>query len=122
LRIVVWVLGAWIALRWLGFIVGLLRIRRFEGPVRREARRTVVGRGAWNIFFTVAWLYAFAAVDNRQPEEQLVGFLAAVMMCSLFVGIASFFMQPEERDPRTLEICRLRPLPDATTEAEAQPT
>lgn len=79
--------------------------------MRREARRTVVGRGAWNIAFTIVLVYIWAAVDHRQPGEQFVGFLAAVMMCSLFVGIASFFMQPEDRNRDTLEICRLRPMP-----------
>jgi hypothetical protein len=112
LRIVAGVVAAWVAWRWLGFFVGLVRIRRFEkGPLRREARRTVINRGAFNVFFSVAAGYLWAAVYRIDFTEVFVGFLAATMMCSLAIGIAAAFMQPEERNPETLEICRLRPLP-----------
>jgi hypothetical protein len=97
----------------LGFFFGVVRVRKFEGPARREARRTVIGRGAWNVFFSVALVYLWASIYDRQPGETFVGFLAAAMMCSLAIGIASGFMQPEERTPATLEICRVRPLRDA---------
>jgi hypothetical protein len=112
LRIAAWVVTVWVAWRWLGFFAGLVRIRSFEkGPSRREARRTVINRGAFNAFFSVAAAYLWAVVYKLDFTEPFVGFLSAVMMCSLAVGIASAFMQPEKRDPRTLEICRLRPLP-----------
>jgi hypothetical protein len=114
LRVVAIVVSAWIAWRWLGFFVGLLRVRRFEkGPLRREARRTVINRGAINVFFSVAAVYLWAVVYKVDFTEVFVGFLAALMMCSLAVGIASAFMQPEERNRETLEICRLRPMPGA---------
>jgi hypothetical protein len=42
-----------------------------------------------------------------QPSDVFVGFLAAAMMCSLAIGVASAFMQPQERDPATLDVCRV---------------
>jgi hypothetical protein len=109
LRVVAALLSAWVAWRWLGFFVGLLRLRGFErGPVRREARRTVIARGALNVFFSVAVLYVWFVELDRQPGEVFVGFLAAAMMCSLAIGVAAGFMQPEERTPETLDVCRLR--------------
>ena len=101
MRIVAGLLTAWIAWRWLGFFVGLVRVRRFDGPVRREARRTVIARGAWNVFLSVAVIYLWAAVSEIQPGEAFVGFLAATLMCSLAVGIVAWFMQPrcEHRRP-----------------------
>jgi hypothetical protein len=118
LRIVAALLTVWVAWRWLGFAVGLLRVRRFEGPVRREARRTVIGRGAWNVFLSVVVVYLWAAVTREQPGEAFVGFLAATLMCSLVVGIVAGFMQPEPRTPETLSICSLRPV----VEREDQPS
>jgi hypothetical protein len=109
-RVVAALLSAWIAWRWLGFVVGLLRIRRFKGPVRREARRTVVGRGAWNVLFTVVVIYVWAAISREQPGDVFVGFLAAAMMCALAVAAIAGFMQPAERTPETLSICRVGPL------------
>lgn len=110
MRWVAWILTVLIAWRWLGFLVGLTRIRRFQGIARREARRTVIARGAWNVFFSVAVVYLWASIFDRQPGETFVGFLAAAMLCSLAIGIIAGFMQPEERTPATLEICRLKPL------------
>jgi hypothetical protein len=108
LRVVAAVLTVWIAWRWLGFFVGIARVRGFEGPPRREARRTVIARGAWNVFFSVIAVYLWALVTREQPGETFVGFMAAAMMCSLAIGIACGFMQPEERTPETLDVCRLR--------------
>jgi hypothetical protein len=106
LRIVAAVLTAWIAWRWLGFVVGFVRLRRFvKGPVRREARRTVIVRGALNVFLSVAALYLWASVLERQPGDTFVGFLAATMMCSLAIGVAAWLMQPEERTPSTIGLC-----------------
>lgn len=110
MRIVATVLTAWIVWRWIGFGVGLGRVRRFDGPVRREARRTVIARGAWNIFFSVAVTYLWAGVNDAQPSDVFVGFLAAALMCSLAIGIIAWFMQPEERTIETLSICSLRPI------------
>lgn len=107
MRLAAVVLTAWTAWRWIGFFVGLLRIRTFRRPLRREARRTVINRGAINIFVSVAALYLWAFALRLQLTNVFVGFLAAAMMCSLAVGIASAFMQPEHRDPETLEICRI---------------
>jgi hypothetical protein len=110
LRIAAGLLSVWVVWRWLGFVIGLTRIRRFDGPVRREARRTVIGRGAWNVFFSVALIYLWAAVSREQPGEVFVGFLAAALMCALAVAIVAGFMQPEERTPETLSICRVGPI------------
>ena len=101
--------SAWVAWRWIGFLLGLVRIREFEGPLRREARRSVIARGALNVFFSVAALYLWACVLDAQPGETFVGFLAAAMMCSLAIGVAAGFMQPEERTPETLDVCRVHP-------------
>lgn len=101
-------MSAWVAWRWLGFVAGLWRLRRFDDrAVRAEARRTVIGRGAYNVFFSVVVVYLWASVMNIQPGETFVGFLAAAMMCSLAIAIISFFMQPQERDPSTLDVCRV---------------
>jgi hypothetical protein len=106
LRIVAAVLTVWIAWRWLGFVVGLVRLRRYEkGPVRREARRTVVVHGALDVFLSVGALYLWASVLEVQPSDTFVGFLAATMMCSLAVGVASWLMQPQERTPSTIGLC-----------------
>jgi hypothetical protein len=107
LRVVAWLFSVWIGWRWLGFLLGLVRIREFDGRVRREARRTVIARGAFNVFFSVAALYLWAAILGEQPGEAFVGFMAAAMMCSLAIGIAAGFMQPEERTPETLDLCRV---------------
>jgi hypothetical protein len=96
--------GAW---RWIGFLVGLGRLRFFKGPARREARRTVITRGALNVFFSVGVVYVWAFALELQLAETFVGFLAATMMISLAVGTASAFMQPENRTPETLDVCRL---------------
>ena len=107
LRLVALLLSAWVAWRWLGFFVGLVRVRAFEGPVRREARRTVIGRGAWNVVVSVVLLYVWALVLRLQPGDALVGFLGATLMCSVVIGVAAGFMQPERRTPETLEVCRV---------------
>jgi hypothetical protein len=108
LRVGAALLSAWVGLRWLGFLLGLVRLRSFErGGVRREARRTVIARGAWNVFFSVIAVYVWSSVTREQPSETLVGFMAAALMCSLLFGVAAFFMQPEERTPETLEVCRI---------------
>ncbi len=108
MRVAATLLSAWVAWRWLGFFVGLFRLRRFQGPVRREARRTVIARGALNVFFSVVIVYLWSVEISVQPGETFVGFLAATMMCSLAVGVAAAFMQPQDRTPETLEVCRLR--------------
>jgi hypothetical protein len=109
-RWVAWILSVLIAWRWLGFLVGIARIWRFQGAARREARRTVIARGAWNVFLSVAVLYLWLSILDRQPGETFVGFLAAAMLCSLALGIVAGFMQPEQRTPATLEVCRIFPL------------
>jgi hypothetical protein len=122
LRIVAALLTVWIAWRWLGFFVGLVRVGRFDGPVRREARRTVIARGAWNVFLSVAVVYLWAVAAHEQPGDAFVGFLAAVLMCSLAVGIVVGFMQPEVRTPATLSICRLWPIVEEETSTSPEPT
>lgn len=96
------------AWRWLGFLVGLGRLSKFRGPARREARRTVISRGALNVFGSVAVVYAWAFALELQLAETFVGFLAAAMMISLAIGLAAAFMQPEKRTPETLDVCRIR--------------
>ncbi len=106
MRIVATVVSVWIAWRWIGFFVGIVRVRGFEkGADRREARRSVIARGAINVFLSVAVLYLWASVEHQQPNDVFVGFLAAAMMCSLAIGVATAFMQPQERNPETLNIC-----------------
>ena len=101
------VLTLWTAVRWLGFGLGILRLQRFKaGPTRREARRTVINRGAINVFLTVGSLFLWAESEELRMAQSFVGFLAAAMMCSLAVGVAAAFMQPEDRTPETVGICR----------------
>jgi hypothetical protein len=105
-RWVAFILSVWTAVRWLGFTLGILRLARFEGIVRREARRTVINRGAINVFLSVASLLLWAEALQLRMAPTFVGFLAAAMMCSLAVGVAAAFMQPEERTAETVGICR----------------
>lgn len=111
LRVVAWVLTVWVAWRWLGFLRGFIRMFGFEpGPVRSEARREVVGRGAYNVLFTVVAVYLWADVWDAELGEAFVGFLAAAMTCSVAIGIASRFMQPQERTRATVGICSVLPM------------
>jgi hypothetical protein len=107
LRVVAALASVWVAWRWVGFVVGLGRLGRFRGRVKREARRTVLNRGALNVFFSIATVYLWAFALDLQLGETFVGFLAAMMMCSLAVGVALAFMQPRNRTPETLEVCRV---------------
>jgi hypothetical protein len=107
LRFLGTVAGIWVAWRWLGFLAGLLRVHTFTGPPRREARRSVIGRGALNVFFSVGVVYIWAFALELQLAEPFVGFLAATMMISLAIGTAAAFMQPEQRTPETLDVCRI---------------
>lgn len=107
MKVAAFVLSAWTSLRWLGFLLGLTRVPLFKGPQRREARRTVVNRGAINVFLSVVAVYLWAVAARVQLTEVFVGFLAAASMCSLAIAMASAFMQPEERTPETIGICRL---------------
>lgn len=97
----------WVIWRWLAFLVGIGRLRFFTGPVRREARRTVVAFGAITVFLTVAVIYMWAFALELQLAETFVGFLAAMMTISLAIGVAVTFMQPEQRRPETIGVCRL---------------
>ena len=106
-RIIAILVSVWVGWRWIGFLLGITRIWKFQGPVRREARRSVVARGAINVFLSVALLYLWAAIERLQPSDVFVGFLAAAMMCSLAIGVASAFMQPQVRTPETLDVCRV---------------
>jgi uncharacterized membrane protein (DUF441 family) len=100
---------AWAAWRWLGFVAGTLRIRRYPaGPVRKEARRAVVQSGSWTIWVTTGAVVAWMAAADVRLTENFGGFVAAVLMGSLAVGVAAAMMQPAERTPETLDICRLR--------------
>lgn len=100
------VLTIWTCVRWLGFGLGILRLKRFIGPVRREARRTVINSGAINVFLSVGSLFLWAESEQLRLSPSFVGFLAAAMMCSLAVGVAAAFMQPEVRTPETVGLCR----------------
>ena len=106
MRWVALILSIWTGVRWLGFVLGVLRLKRFTGPPRREARRTVINRGAVNVFLSVASLLLWAEANQLRMAPSFVGFLAASMMCSLAVGVAAAFMQPEERTAETVGICR----------------
>ena len=115
MRVAAAILSLWAAWRWLGVLAGTVRVRRFEGRIRREARRTVVTRAALTVFVSVAAFYTWAVALRLQPVADLVGLLAALMMGSLAAGIVAALMQPAERTPETLDVCRLRrpPLPAA---------
>lgn len=102
------VLSAWAAWRWLGVAAGLTRLRRFRGQVLREARRTVITRAALTVFVSTAAFYTWAVELRLQPAQDLVGLIAATMTISLAIGIAAAIMQPHERTPETLDVCRLR--------------
>lgn len=108
MRAVAIALTVYAAWRWLRFLLGASRVHRFVGPVRREARRSVVAHGALDVFLSTAAFYAWAQVWERQPTETFVGFVAAVLMISLVVAVAAAFMQPPERTPETLTLFRLR--------------
>lgn len=95
------------AWRWLGFFAGLTRLHKYRGPPHREARRTVVSRGALNVFGSVIVVYTWAFALELQLAETFVGFLAATMMISLALGVVVAFMQPEERTPETLDVCKI---------------
>lgn len=107
MRVVAALLTAWATWRWIGFVAGAVRLRRFESPVRREASRAVVARGAWNIFLSVVVVYGWALHLELQPNDAFVGFMAAAMMCSAAIGVIAWFMQPEERNAETLDVCRV---------------
>ena len=92
MRWIAFVLSVWTAVRWLGFALGILRLARFQGPIRREARRTVINRGAINVFLSVASLFLWAEALQLRMSQSFVGFLAAAMMCSLAIGVAAAFM------------------------------
>jgi hypothetical protein len=106
-RVVALLLSIWIGWRWIGFLAGITRVRQFEGIVRREARSTVITRGALNVFLSVGALYLWAAALHRQPSNVFVGFLAATMMISLAIGVMNALMQPQERTPEVLDVCRV---------------
>ncbi|MGH2759070.1 MAG: hypothetical protein ACRDKJ_05835 [Actinomycetota bacterium] len=99
--------SAYVAWRWIGFFAGLTRLHEYSGPPHREARRTVISRGALNVFGSVVAVYLWAFALELQLAETFVGFLAAMMMISLAIGVAAVFMQPEERTPGTLDVCRV---------------
>lgn len=108
MRVVAILLSVWAGWRWVGFLLGLLRVRRFRGPARREARRAVVGRGAFNVLWSVVAFYAWVDALAIVPTQLLIGFIAGTLMVTLVVGVTAGFMQPAERTPETLGICRLR--------------
>lgn len=104
-------LALWVTARWVGFVAGAVRARRFTGSVRKEARRAVVGRAALNVVLSVATLYAFALALDLQPTETFVGFLGAVTIFALVAWATAGFMQPADRTRETLELFGLRPRP-----------
>ena len=101
-------LGAWAALRWTGFAVGWARMRRLDGQVRGEARRSVVVRASLNVFVSVAALYAWSAALRLAPAPGLVGLMALLMVLALVAAVTAGFMQPAERSPESLDLFRLR--------------
>lgn len=107
MRVVAAVLSAWVAGRWVGFVVGLTRIGRFDGPVRREARRAVITRGALNVSLSIGVVYLWSFALRLDLAETFVGFLAACMTISLAAGAAARLMQPSARIPHTVAICHL---------------
>lgn len=107
MRVLAIAASAYVAWRWIGFFLGLTRLHEYRGPAHREARRTVVSRGALNVFGSVIAVYLWAFAQELQLAETFVGFLAAMMMISLALGVVAVFMQPEERTPQTLDVCRI---------------
>ena len=108
MRIVASLLTAWVAFRWLGLLAGLLRIRRLDPSLGREARRAAVSHVAIDVFLSVSGLYAWAYALRLQPVDRFVGLMAAVLMLSLVTGVLAWFMQPEERSPEVWRIFRFR--------------
>lgn len=116
-------LGAWAAWRWIGFVAGLVRLLGLDGATRREARRTLIGHGAIDVFFSVCAIYLWALALDAQPTETFVAFMAATVMISLAVGVASRLMQPPVRLPHTIGIARiLAATPDTPVEPVGTPT
>ena len=108
MRLVASLVTLWAALRWLGLLTGLVRMRKLTGPVRREARRSAIGHLAIDVFVSVAALYSWAFALQLQPVGRFVGLMAAVMMISLCAAVMTWFMQPEERTPEVWALFRLR--------------
>ena len=96
------------AVRWLGLILGLARIRKLDRSLRREARRSAVSHACIDVFLSVAALYAWAYALRLQPVERFVGLMAGVLMFSLVLGVLTWFMQPQERSPKVWGLFRLR--------------
>ena len=107
MRVLAVAASVYVAWRWIGFFAGLTRLHEYKGAPRREARRTVISRGALNVFGSVVAVYLWAFALELQLAETFVGFLAATMMISLAIGVAAVFMQPEQRTPETLDVCRI---------------
>ena len=109
MRVVASLVTLWAVLRWLGLIAGLIRMRKLDGPVRREARRSAIGHLSLDVFLSVAALYSWAFALQLQPVGRFVSAMAAVMMISLCAAVVAWFMQPEERSPEVWALFRLRP-------------
>lgn len=100
--------SAWVAWRWLGFALGLLRIDSFpDGPVRREARRTVITRGALNLALSIGLIYLWGYALHLQIAETFVGLLAAWVVIALATAAVARLMQPSVRIPHTISICHV---------------
>lgn len=107
MRVVAVVLTAWAVIRWVSVVLGLLRARRFDGPVRREARRACAARASVNAFLTAVSLLAWVQALGLKPRSGVVGFAAMLLMIALVAGVLAAFMQPKERTSETLDIFRL---------------
>ena len=108
MRIGAALLSLWAALRWTGLFAGVVRLRKLDPALRREARRSAVSHAALDIALTVVAVYAWSFALRLQPVEPFVGFLAAVLMVAIVAGIAAWFMQPEERSAEVWALFRLR--------------
>ena len=107
MRIVAILLTTWVALRWVGVILGGWRARGFEGPIRKEARRACVARAAVNVFLSAAAALAWVQALGLKPRSEMVGFGVMLLMIALVAGVLAAFMQPKERTSETLDIFRL---------------
>ena len=97
MRLLALTLTAWVAWRWLRFVVGTIETVFMPGGAeRRRIRQRWISFGAISVLLTVAAILLWGSELGRQPGAAFVGFLAAAVMCALAVGIIAKFMSAAE--------------------------
>ncbi|MEX2394597.1 MAG: hypothetical protein WD826_08975 [Actinomycetota bacterium] len=102
MRVLAIALTAWVAWRWFRFVVGFGETALMpRSPERRRLRQAWITSAAATVFLTVAAVLVWASELGRQPGTALIGFLAAVLMCTLTVAIiVKFTSAAEHTDDR----------------------